>query len=74
VSTLVPISTREVLAPSAPSQVSENGECAPVCFQDWKWSLIPAMSNPHRYAATVKSSRSDGPNCSAETLYPNRTG
>ena len=36
VSTLVPMTMRSVRAPSAPSHVSENGACPPVCRQGWK--------------------------------------
>ncbi len=36
VTTLVPIRTREVFAPSAPSQDHENGAWPPVSRQGWK--------------------------------------
>ena len=45
-STLVPITMREVVAPSAPSQASENGAWPPVCRQGWKWSLTKTESKP----------------------------
>src|SRR5438309_11734178 len=61
---------REVRAPSAPSQTSEDGACPSVCFQGWKWSLMKTESNPACSAAQPKSSSCPGPNCSADALYP----
>ncbi len=73
VSTLVPTSTRSVLATSAPSQGSAAGACPPVCRQGWRWSLTNTESNPARSASTEKSISSRGANCSADALYPNRS-
>src|ERR1700723_1706098 len=64
------MTTRLVLAPSAPSQASELGACPSVCFHGWKWSLTKTESNPTSSASTEKSSNSRGPNCSADALYP----
>src|SRR5438045_7441714 len=64
------MTTRLVLAPSAPSQASEFGACPSVCFQGWKWSLTNTESKPTSSARREKSSNSRGPNCSAEALYP----
>src|ERR1700734_1318458 len=64
------MTTRLVLAPSAPSQASELGACPSVCFHGWKWSLTKTESNPTSSAKTEKSSNSRGPNCSADALYP----
>src|SRR5207302_3316154 len=70
VATLVPITTRRVLAPSAPSQASEFGAWPSVCFHGWKWSLTNTESKPTSSARREKSKSSRGPNCSAEALYP----
>src|SRR5665213_4170707 len=64
------MTTRLVLAPSAPSQASEFGACPSVCFHGWKWSLTKTDSNPVSSASTENSSNSCGPNCSADALYP----
>src|SRR5438105_1846533 len=64
------MTTRFVLAPSAPSQASEFGAWPSVCFHGWKWSLTKTESNPTSSARREKSSNSRGPNCSAEALYP----
>src|SRR5580704_4417376 len=64
------MTTRLVLAPSAPSQASELGACPSVCFHGWKWSLTKTESNPSSSASTENSSNSRGPNCSADALYP----
>src|SRR5579863_1215390 len=64
------MTTRLVLAPSAPSQASELGACPSVCFHGWKWSLTNTDSNPTSSARREKSSKSRGPNCSADALYP----
>src|SRR5947208_12910726 len=64
------MTTRLVLAPSAPSQASEFGAWPFVCFQGWKWSLTNTESKPTSSARQQKSSNSRGPNCSAEALYP----
>src|SRR4051812_25925852 len=64
------MTTRLVLAPSAPSQASEFGACPSVCFQGWKWSLTNTESNPTSSARQEKSNNSRGPNCSADALYP----
>src|SRR5579872_7057432 len=64
------MTTRLVLAPSAPSQASEFGAWPSVCFHGWKWSLTKTESNPVASASTEKSSNSRGPNCSADALYP----
>src|SRR4029079_14761112 len=36
----------------------------------WKWSLTVALSMPCASAATARSTRSRGANCSADALYP----
>src|SRR3954471_22623019 len=64
------MTTRLVLAPSAPSQASELGAWPSGCFQGWKWSLTNTESKPTSSASREKSSNSRGPNCSAEALYP----
>src|ERR1700733_10346873 len=64
------MTTRLVLAPSAPSQASELGAWPSVCFHGWKWSLTKTESNPCSSASTENSSNSRGPNCSADALYP----
>src|SRR5947209_17664504 len=64
------MTTRLVLAPSAPSQASEFGACPSVCFQGWKWSLTNTESKPTSSAMREKSSNWLGPNCSADALYP----
>src|SRR5438105_8369939 len=64
------MTTRLVLAPSAPSQASEFGAWPSVCFHGWKWSLTNTESNPTSSARREKSSSSRGPNCSADALYP----
>src|SRR3954452_16483589 len=64
------MTTRLVLAPSAPSQASEFGAWPFVCFQGWKWSLTNTESKPTSSARQEKSNNSRGPNCSAEALYP----
>src|ERR1700733_6000927 len=64
------MTTRLVLAPSAPSQASEFGAWPWVCFHGWKWSLTKTESNPFSSASTEKASNSRGPNCSADALYP----
>src|SRR5437762_6050011 len=64
------MTTRLVLAPSAPSQASEFGASPSVCFHGWKGSLTKTESNPTSSERREKSSNSRGPNCSAEALYP----
>src|SRR5277367_5188737 len=64
------MTTRLVLAPSAPSQTSELGACPSVCFHGWKWSLTKTESNRSSSASTENSSNSRGANCSADALYP----
>src|ERR1700756_1146148 len=64
------MTTRDVLAPSAPSQVSEKGAWPSTCFQGWKWSLTNTESNPTDSAWQGKSSSFPGANCSADALYP----
>ena len=70
VSTLVPSSTREVRSPTALIHAIENGACPPRCRHGWKWSLTTTLSRPCSSARTANSTRSRGPNCSAEALYP----
>src|SRR5256885_7871603 len=64
------MTTRDVLAPSAPSHVSENGAWPSTCFQGWKWSLMKTESKPTSSARHEKSSNLPGANCSADALYP----
>ena len=64
------MTTRDVLAPSAPSQVSEKGAWPSTCFHGWKWSLMKTESKPTSSARHEKSSNLPGANCSAEALYP----
>ena len=68
VSTLVPICTRDVRSPTAVIQASENGACPPSWRHGWKWSLTTTLSRPTSSARTANSTRSRGPNCSAEAL------
>src|SRR6185437_9146905 len=70
VSTLVPITTRDVLEPSAPSHVSEKGAWPSTCFHGWKWSLMKTESKPTSSARHEKPSNLPGANCSADALYP----
>src|SRR6185312_13986079 len=70
VSTLVPITTCDVLAPSAPSHVSEKGAWPSTCFHGWKRSLTKTESKPTSSARHEKLSNLPGANCSADALYP----
>ena len=67
-STLVPMYTRSVRAPSAPIHGSTAGECPPWWRQGWKWSETATASKPWASACTENSSSSVGPNCSADAL------
>src|SRR5580704_7549260 len=64
------MTSREVRAPSAPSQTSELGAWPSTCFQGWKWSLTKAESRPTASAWTAKSRSFVGANYSADALYP----
>lgn len=68
VSTLVPSTTRSVRSPTAAIHAKENGACPPWCRQGWKWSLTITLSSPTCSASTEYSTRSRGPNCSADAL------
>src|SRR5260370_22726339 len=64
------MTTRDVLAPSAPSHVSEKGAWPSTCFHGWKWSLMKTESKPTSSARQEKPSNLPGANCSADALYP----
>src|SRR5258708_36107196 len=64
------MTTRDVLAPSAPSHVREKGAWPSTCFHGWKWSLMKTESKPTSSARHEKPSNLPGANCSADALYP----
>src|SRR5215467_12085502 len=64
------MTTRDVLAPSAPNHVSEKGAWPSTCFHGWKWSLMKTESKPTSSAKQEKPSNLFGANCSADALYP----
>ena len=67
-STLVPSRAVLVRSPAAPSHGRAAGECPPWWRHGWKWSDSATISSPARSASTLKSSSSEGPNCSADAL------
>ena len=64
----MPSVTRLVACDAAPSQTSAFGAWPSVWRQGWKWSLVQTESKPACSAATARSSRRCGGNCSAEAL------
>ena len=68
VSTEVPSWMRDVRSPTAANQLSANGACPPSWRHGRKWSETTALSRPTCSACTAYSTRSRGPNCSADAL------
>ncbi len=56
--------------PTAAIQGSAAGAWPPSCRQGRKWSDAQTLSSPSSSASTAYSTRSRGPNCSADALYP----
>src|SRR4051812_37077401 len=61
---------RDVRSPTAGSHASADGAWPPSWRQGRKWSETQALSRPICSASTANSTRSLGPNCSADALYP----
>ncbi len=68
VRTEVPRVTLEVAIAAAPSHTRALGAWPSVWRQGWKWSLVQTESNPASSAATARSRRRRGGNCSADAL------
>lgn len=59
--TIVTSSSRSVSAAMAPSTLQANGACSWLASHGWKWSDIPAKSNPASSASRAWRRSSAGP-------------